>query len=289
MRLVALSGGVDSSVVAVQAYQANSDQLRIVFIDTGLMREGEPQWVQDTFRDLGIEIEIINAADRFFSAFEELDEDDPDKGMRPIFSKTFYEVLGELECDVLLQGTNRADIEETRSRIKLQHNVDIDPLKYGFKKIVEPLKIFYKHEIRQLAKELDLPDEIVYRQPFPGPGLGIRCYLPINFARIAIVRKATAIVEKIIEKDYIEFASPFQYFPVLVGDKACGIRDGKRVWGNIIVIRCVDSADAISAQNSGVPEFTKRQIYNQIIEDIPSVTRVLYDLTDKPPGTIEFL
>lgn len=294
--VVALSGGVDSGATAVLAHRAIGEQVRAVFIDTGLMREGEPQWVVNTFKPLGIKVEIVNAADRFFENLQILSlyEYNPEK-MRSFFSTTFYEALGEVgaDCDFLLQGTNRADIEETRGGIKLQHNVDIDPKEYGFKEIIEPLSDLYKNQIRELAQELGLPEEITQRQPFPGPGLACRCYPPITPERIEIVRQATNIAETIIENNYSESFRPFQYFAVLMGDKACGIKDGKRLWGDIIIVRAVESKDALFAESAHLSFLLKRAICRRITQEIPSVTRVLYDLSDKQgldgPATIEFL
>lgn len=310
--LVALSGGVDSSVVTMLGKRALGERLVVVFVDTGLMRQGEPEWVVDTFKKLGIDVLLIDESDRFFAALEDLDEDDPDKGMRPIFSRTFYEVLREIGdiYHFLIQGTNKADIEETRKKIKLQHNVDIDPLRYGFSDIVEPLKDLYKDEIREMARELRLPEEIINRPPFPGPGLACRCYPPLTRERIAIVRQASAIVEEVIEEDTNFYKTaylfgtrekPFQFFPVLMGDKACGImadkacgaREARRVWGHIITIRCVDSKDAVYAKATNLPWSILEKIKARLTQEIPSVTRVLYDLTDKEgpqgPATIEFL
>jgi GMP synthase (glutamine-hydrolysing) len=196
-------------------------------------------------------------------------------------------VFAGKKANFLIQGTIAADIKETKEGIKTQHNVlsqvGINPKKYGFE-VIEPLRNLYKPEVRMIAKRLGLPKKIFGRMPFPGPGLALRVIGKVTPERIKIVREATAIVEKKLERFL-----PFQCFAVLLSDKATGIRDKKRAFGNIIVIRSVDSEDAMTACPTKIPLEILFDLQKKICQKIPSVTKVLYDLTPKPPSTIEYI
>ncbi len=287
----ALSGGVDSSAVTLLGHRALGGQLKTVFIDTGVMREGEPETVVETFRKAGVTVHLINAQEEFFKAFKGLL--DPEE-KRKAFRNTFYTVLGravrESKATFLLQGTIAADISETQRGVKTQHNIleqiGIDPQAYGFK-VVEPLRELYKDGVREVAKELGFPKEIFERMPFPGPGLSTRIVGEITPERVATVRKAVGIVEEELEP-----LRPFQAFAVLLSDRATGVtagREGRRAFGEIVAIRSVESRDAITAEVTEVPWEILKKIQKRIVAEIPSVVKVLYDLTPKPPSTIEYI
>lgn len=286
--IVACSGGVDSVTCALLAHRVLGNKLLAVFIDDGLMREGEPQSVVKTLRSFGIQTKPIRVSSRFFKALR--GKIDPEE-KRKAFRETFYRILGEVvkkeKARFLVQGTIKADILETAAGIKTQHNVleqiGINPQKYGLL-IVEPLKDLLKPEVRQLAKALGLPKKVYQRMPFPGPGLAIRIVGEVTPERIAIVRQTTTIVEK----ELMRFAS-FQILAVLLSDRATGVKNNKREFGYIIVIRGVDSKDALTATASKIPWESLEKTQREIVKKIPEVCRVLYDLTPKPPATIEYI
>ncbi|MFZ2052943.1 MAG: glutamine-hydrolyzing GMP synthase [Candidatus Aminicenantales bacterium] len=285
----ALSGGVDSSACTALAWRALGKKLKVIFIDDGLMREGEPQQVRDTFGKIGIKVEIVNARREFFAALA--GKLDPEK-KRKAFRQTFYLVFGrevrKSGARFLVQGTIAPDIIETKGGVKTQHNIleqiGIDPEKgFGFK-VVEPIKELFKPGVRRVAKELGLPESIYQRMPFPGPGLMARVLGEVTPQRVAVVRKATVIVEEELRK-----SAPFQAFAVLLSDKGTGIEEGKRKFGHIIIIRSVESKDAMTAKPTPVPWDVLMKIARRIVKEIPSVTRVAYELTPKPPATIEYI
>ncbi len=286
--IVALSGGVDSSVVAVLAHRALEDRLRLFFIDDGLMRANEARSVVADFKKLGIRVEVINAQEQFFAALKGLM--DPEE-KRKAFRNTFYTVLGEClrDCKAshMLQGTIAADILETKKGLKTQHNVleqiGFSPQQYGLE-ILEPLATLYKPQVREIGRHLGMPEHICSRMPFPGPGLATRVLGEVTPARVEALRKATSIVEEEIAQ-----FKPFQAFAVLLNDKATGVRAGKRHFGDIIVVRSVDSADAMTATPTKVSWKALTAITNRVTDEIPQVVKVLYDLTPKPPSTIEYV
>lgn len=285
----ALSGGVDSSVVTVLGHRALGDRLRTVFIDNALMREGEPERVVESFRDMCIPVELIDARDAFLSALAGL-TDPEDK--RNAVTATFYrKVFGDLVrssgATFLLHGTILTDIEETVAGVKRQHNIlaqiGIDPEKeYGYR-VLEPLAELRKDGVREVARVLGLPAKIAQRMPFPGPALATRILGEVTQARLATVRAATAIVE-----EELASSGAFQYLAVLLADRATGVRDGRREFGEIVVVRCVDSVDARVATPVDLPWATLHRICRRIT-DLPGVNRCLYDLTPKPPATIEYV
>jgi GMP synthase (glutamine-hydrolysing) len=287
--LVALSGGVDSSVVAVLGHRAVGEQLDCVFIDDGLMRKNEGPRVQGVFAQLGISVRILDAADRFFAALKGIA--DPEE-KRKAFRDTFYRTLGDIVRDSgatwMLQGTIAADVIETQRGIKTQHNIleqiGIDPAaEYGLQ-ILEPLRTLFKHEVREVARALGLPAEISERQPFPGPGLATRIIGEVTPQRVATVREAQAIVEEELAPLH-----PFQCMAVLFSDRATGLRDGNRELGQIIAVRAVHSTDAMTATVVQVPWDVLTQLQERICAEVPGVVKVLYDLTPKPPSTIEYV
>jgi len=283
----ACSGGVDSTVTTALAHKAIGDKVLAVFIDDGLRREGEPEFVLRTLKTLGIKTRYVDAKKDFFDAFKgKIDAEEKRKAFRETFYKTFGKVAKEEKTGFIAQGTIRADVIETVKGIKSQHNVleqiGISPDKYGYK-ILEPLKELFKPDVRKVGRELGLPKEVSERMPFPGPALSLRVLGEVTPERVAIVRKATEIVEEETKE-----LDTFQNFAVLHNDKATGIKNGKRLYGNIITVRIVDSEDAVAATARHVPYEKLVKIGTRIVTEIPSVVRCLYDITDKPPATIEF-
>jgi len=288
----ALSGGVDSSVVAILAHKALGDRVINIFLNDGLMRENEPETIQSSFAKIGIKVEVKDVSDRFFNALR--GEEDGEK-KRKIFRDTFYKVLGEAVREsgakCLLQGTIKPDVEETKAGVKTQHNIlsqiGIDPEKeYGFK-TVEPLIDLVKWEVREVGKALGMPQTRFNTMPFLGPGLTGRVIGEVTRERVAIVRQANAIVEEELMP-----LKPFQCLAVLFKDKATmkGDENAKgRNYGNIIAVRCIESKDARTAEVTEVPYETLKKIMKRITTEIPSVTKVVYDITPKPPSTIEYI
>ncbi len=286
----ALSGGVDSSVVTVLGHLAIGKQMTVIFIDDGLMRQDEPKQVKSIFAKLDIKVNVLGAQERFFDAFKGLT--DPEEKRRA-FRDTFYKVFGDAVkasgARFLLQGTIAPDIIETKKGVKTQHNVlaqiGIDPTSgYGFG-VVEPIKTLYKPDVRRVARFLGLPPAISQRMPFPGPGLSARCMGEVTPERIAIVRKACLIVEQ-----EMAGSKAFQVFGVLLADRPTGItKDGRRREGDAVAIRCVDSEKAVLATPTKVTWAKLMRMRDRILKEIPTVTKVLYDLTPKPPSTIEYI
>ena len=286
--ICATSGGVDSMVCAFLAYRALGRHLICVFIDDGLMREGEPQAVTSILRRRGIRTVTVRAANDFFRALE--GKEDPEE-MRKAFRDTFYKTLGKAvrkyRARFMIQGTIAADVIETKGKIKSQHNVlsqiGISPKKYGLN-VVEPLVTLFKPDVRLVGKALGLPASIYQRMPFPGPGLATRIVGEVTPSRVKLLRKATAIVEREMKN-----VKAFQTFCVLLSDRATGIRKGKRAFGNIIVVRSVQSRNAMTASATRVPYAILEKIQRKITTQLPEVTKVLYDITPKPPSTIEYI
>ncbi|MBW2989387.1 ExsB family transcriptional regulator [Candidatus Woesearchaeota archaeon] len=288
----ALSGGVDSSVVAILAHKALGSKLKNIFLDTGMMRQGEPETIKESFDKIGIDVEVKDVSERFFDALKG-EEDGEEK--RKIFRDTFYKVLGEIVKETgarcLLQGTIKPDVEETKAGVKTQHNIlsqiGIDPEEqYGFK-TVEPLIDLVKWEVREVGKELGLPETRFNTMPFLGPGLTGRVIGEITRDRVEIVRKANNIAEEELMP-----LKPFQCLAVLFKDKATmkGEENAQgRNYGNIIAVRCVESKDARTAEITEIPYDVLKRITDRMTSEIPSVTKVVYDMTPKPPSTIEYI
>lgn len=283
----ACSGGVDSTVTTALVHKAVGDKLVAVFIDDGLRREGEPEFVVRTLKNLNIRTKYIDAKAEFFAVFKgKTDAEEKRKAFRDKFYKTLGKAAKEEQIGFIAQGTIKADVIETVKGIKSQHNVleqiGINPEIYGYK-ILEPLRELFKPDVRKVGRELGLPEEISERMPFPGPALSLRVLGEVTPERVAIVRKATEIVE-----EETKTLGTFQNFAVFHSDKATGIKKGERVYGNIITVRIVDSTDAVTAKARHVPYDVLMKISARITGEIPSVVRCLYDITDKPPSTIEF-
>jgi GMP synthase (glutamine-hydrolysing) len=283
----ACSGGVDSTVATYIVHKAVGEKLVAVFIDDGLRREGEPEFVVRVLKDFDIKTRLIDAKAGFFAVFKgKTDAEEKRKAFREKFYSTLGKVAKEEGIDYIVQGTIKADVIETVKGIKSQHNVlsqiGINPEIYGYK-ILEPLKDLFKPDVRKVGRELGLPSEISERMPFPGPALSLRVLGDVTPERVAIVRKATQIVE-----EETRHLNTFQSFAVLHNDKATGIKNGQRLYGDIITVRIVDSEDAVAAKATQVANKTLRKIAVRITQEIPTVVRCLYDVTDKPPATIEF-
>ena len=286
--LVATSGGIDSTVCAILAKEAIGENLIVLYIDDGLMRENEAEEVSKFFQKKRINLEVWNVEDNFFEALKgKIDPEEKRKAFRDVFYKTLAQAVRSYSVDFLIQGTIAADIIETQKGIKTQHNVlsqiGVNPLFYGLT-IIEPLKELYKHQVREVAKTLGLPKKIYERKPFPGPGLATRIIGEVTRDKVEKIRKATKIVEEeLIGKDI------FQAFPVLFSDKATGIIEGKRMLGDIIAIRAVSSKDALTAQPVKISWEKLFKIRDRILKEVPGVVKVVYDITPKPPSTIEYI
>jgi len=284
----ALSGGVDSSVVTLLGNKALGKRLTTYFIDSGLMRQGEPHAVVSLFNKLGVPVVLIDAQKEFFKALKGIV--DPEK-KREAITQTFYKkVFGRLVkksgAAFLLQGTNLTDIEETVAGIKRQHNVfeqlGIDPKKSFGYKIIEPILQLRKDGVRKIAKALGLPKYVYHRIPFPGPALAARVIGEVTPRRIHVIKKATAITEK-----ELKGTGAFQYLAILHRDRVTGVLDGKRMYGLQIEIRCWDSIDARIATPTKLSNETLWRLAEKITTEIPEVVSVTYNITAKPPSTIE--
>jgi len=285
--IAACSGGVDSVTATFLAHRAVGGSLSAVFIDDGLRREGEPEFVAQLLKRIGVRYMCIDAKDSFFEGLRnKVDAEEKRKAFREIFYRQLGQIVREEGARYLVQGTIAADIDETVGGIKTQHNVleqiGIDPKEYGFE-LVEPLRHLYKPEVRAVARELALPEEVSGRMAFPGPGLSVRVLGEVTRQKIEVLRKATKIVEEETKN-----LRAFQSFAVLLSDKATGIKNGERVYGGIMTIRVVESEDAITASVVEVPYCVLFNISKRITGEIPTIARCLFDITHKPPATIEF-
>ncbi|MBR3355736.1 MAG: glutamine-hydrolyzing GMP synthase [Oscillospiraceae bacterium] len=284
--LLALSGGVDSSVVAALLIKAIGKQLTCVHVNHGLLRKGEPEQVVEVFRNqMDANLIYVDAVDRFLDKLANVS--DPEQ-KRKIIGKEFIDVFAE-EAEkldgikFLGQGTIYPDILESDG-VKAHHNVGGLPENLQFE-LVEPVKFLYKDEVRVVGKALGLPDNMVYRQPFPGPGLGVRCVGAITRDRLDALREADAIVREEIGK--LE-KKPWQYFAIIPDMQSTGIKDGKRYMGWSVVIRAINTVDAVTAEAVVLPWETLRTIRDRVITEVPGVNRVLWDMSDKPVSTIEW-
>ena len=284
----ALSGGVDSSVVTMLGHRALGDQLKTYFIDNGLMREGEPQAVVDLFAGLGVPVIKLDAQDEFFAALAGIT--DPEE-KREAITQTFYkDVFGRLVRESgarhLLQGTILTDVDETIAGIKRQHNVfeqlGIDPQEAFGYKIIEPLVQIRKDGVRKVGEALGLPGSVYDRPPFPGPALSARVIGEATRERIALVRQATIIVE-----EELKSTGAFQCMAILHEDRVTGMREGERDFGLQIEVRCWDSVDARIATPTELPFSVLRTLASRITAEAPGVVSVTYNITTKPPSTME--
>jgi len=284
----ALSGGVDSAVVTMLGHKALGTKLKTYFVENGLMRKGEPQRIVDIFKNLGVKVELVDSKDVFFSELKgKTDPEEKREGITQAFyKKVFGDLVKKSKARFLLQGTNYTDIEETIAGVKRQHNIldqlGIDTKKQFGYKLIEPLVELRKPAIRALGKELGLPLEIYNRPPFPGPALSARVIGEVTPERIELVRKATSIVEEELCN-----AEAFQYLAILHEDMVTGVRNNKRDYGLQIEVRCWDSEDAKTATPTKLPHDVLCKLADRITEEVPGVVSVTYNITKKPPSTIE--
>ncbi|MBP5186580.1 MAG: glutamine-hydrolyzing GMP synthase [Clostridiales bacterium] len=287
--LLALSGGVDSSVVAALLIKAIGKNLINVHVNHGLLRKGEPEQVIEVFRNqMDATLVYVDATERFLTKLEGVDE--PERKRKIIgeeFIRVFEEEARKLpDVDFLAQGTIYPDILES-GPVKAHHNVGGLPDDIHFEGLVEPLKFLYKDEVRVVGEALGLPANMVYRQPFPGPGLGVRCTGAITRDRLEMVRESDAILREEFANAGLE-GKVWQYFTLVPDYKSVGVKNNVRAFENFVVIRAVNTRDAMTATIEEIPYELLGRIVNRIITEVPGVNRVLYDLTPKPTGTIEW-
>jgi GMP synthase (glutamine-hydrolysing) len=284
----ALSGGVDSSVVTMLGHKALGSKLKTYFIENGLMRKDEPQQIVSLFKEMNVPVEIVDAKEEFFNALKGVI--DPEEKREAItqtfYKKVFGKLVQESGAKYLLQGTILTDIDETVAGIKRQHNVfeqlGIDPQEAFGYKIIEPLVQIRKDGVRKVGKTLGLPESVYNRIPFPGPALAARVIGEATPERIETARQANYIVEM-----ELSHTKAFQYMAILHQDRVTGMRDGKRDFGLQIEIRCWDSVDARIAQPTKLPYHMLEKLANRIVKEVPGVVSVTYNITSKPPSTME--
>ncbi|MFA9517484.1 glutamine-hydrolyzing GMP synthase [Halopenitus sp. H-Gu1] len=280
--IIALSGGVDSSVAATLAYEAVGDQLTPVYVDTGLMRKGETEEIRETFSFMD-SLRVIEAADRYFDRLEGVT--DPERKREVIgdqFIREFEREARDVDADVLVQGTIYPDRIESEGGIKSHHNVGGLPEVIDFETIVEPVRDLYKDEVREVARELGLEEIISERMPFPGPGLAVRVVGEVTPEKADVAREACHVVE-----DELEEYDPWQAFAAVVG-KGTGVKGDNRVHGWIVAVRSVESRDGMTARAQEIDWNTLQRIQSRITGENEDVARVVYDVTHKPPATIEY-
>ncbi len=284
----ALSGGVDSSVVTMLGHKALGKRLRTIFVENGLMRDGEAEQVAGFFRKLGVTVEVVDAREEFFATLAGIT--DPEEKREAITQSFYRNVFGrivrESGAQYLLQGTILTDIDETVAGIKRQHNVfeqlGINPQEAFGYRILEPLIQLRKDGVRKVGEALGLPAELFDRIPFPGPALAARIIGEVTPERIDTVRKATAVVERLLKN-----TCAFQYMAILHEDRVTGMRDGNRDFGRQIEVRCWDSVDARKATPTRLPFEILDKLAGDIIREVPGVVSVTYNIASKPPSTIE--
>ncbi len=280
--VIALSGGVDSSVSAALAYEAVGDQLTPVYVDTGLMRKGETDQIRETFAYMD-SLRIIDARERFLEALSGVT--DPEEKRQVIgeqFIREFEAVAEDVQASVLVQGTIYPDRIESEGNIKSHHNVGGLPEAIEFETIVEPVRELYKDEVREVARELDLEAAIAERMPFPGPGLAVRVLGEVTEEKLTVAREANHVVEtELTEYD------PWQALAAVIG-KATGVKGDNRVHGWVVAVRSVDSRDGMTARAQELDWETLQRIQSRITGENEDVARVVYDVTHKPPATIEY-
>jgi len=280
--IIALSGGVDSSTAAALAYEAVGEQLVPVYVDTGLMRKGETEEIAEGFGYMD-SLRVVDAADRFLGALEGVtDPEEKRKVIGEQFIREFETVAQETDADFLVQGTIYPDRIESEGNIKSHHNVGGLPEAVDFEGIVEPLRDLYKDEVRAVARELGLEEVISERMPFPGPGLAVRVVGEVTREKVRVAREATHIVE-----DELEEYEPWQAFAAVLG-RATGVKGDNRVHGHVVAVRSVESRDGMTARAQELDWETLQRLQSRITGTVEDVSRVVYDVTHKPPATIEY-
>ena len=294
--LLAMSGGVDSSVCAVLVHRALGDRLTCVYVDHGLMRKGETEEVSEVFQgQFGIPLRAIDASNRFLGKLAGVTEPET---KRKIIGEEFIRVFEEEaraagNPDYLVQGTIYPDIIESGGdggkRVKAHHNVGGLPEKIDFKGLVEPLKYLFKDEVRKVAVALGIPEAIAFRQPFPGPGLGVRCIGELTREKLDILREVDAIFRKaIVDGGYAARGEASQYFAVLTGNRSVGVTDDARTYAYTAALRAVRTTDFMTADFVRLPMDLLASVSEEITAKVPQINRVVYDITSKPPATIEW-
>jgi GMP synthase (glutamine-hydrolysing) len=291
--IIGLSGGIDSSVATAIAAKALGEKLTAVYVDHGFMREGETEQIREAFGKFPIRFIVANAQRRFMDKLKGVTE--PETKRKIIgeeFIRVFEEIANESGAEYLIQGTIYPDriesgFKKNSDKIKSHHNVAGLPEKMKFKKILEPLRDLYKDEVRKVAMMLDLPKEIVNRQPFPGPGLAVRIIGQLTEEKVAIAKKSDKIVREEIERNAIG-ENLWQYFSVVTDTKATGVKGDARAYGYVVAVRAMESREAMTASFAKIPYPVLEKISTRITNEIPQVTRVVYDITHKPPATIEW-
>ncbi len=280
--VIALSGGVDSSTAAALAYDAIGDQLTPVYVDTGLMRKGETAQIRETFEYMD-SLHVVDARERFLDALDGVT--DPEEKRHAIgeqFIREFETVARDVDADYLVQGTIYPDRIESEGTIKSHHNVGGLPERIDFEGIVEPMRDLYKDEVREVARALGLDEVVSERMPFPGPGLAVRIIGEVTEEKLAVAREANHVVEEeLAEHD------PWQALAAVIG-KATGVKGDNRVHGWVVAVRSVESRDGMTARAQDVDWETLQRIQSRITGENEDVARVLYDVTHKPPATIEY-
>jgi GMP synthase (glutamine-hydrolysing) len=291
--IIGLSGGIDSSVATAIAAKALGDRLTAVFVDHGFMREGEPEEIRQAFEPFKLNFITANAQQRFMEKLRGVI--DPERKRKVIgeeFVRVFEEIADKSGAEYLIQGTIYPDriesgISKRSDKIKSHHNVAGLPSNIKFKKILEPLRDLYKDEVRKTAKMLELPEAIVHRQPFPGPGLAVRIIGELTEEKVGVAKRADKIVREEIEKAGLQ-EKLWQYFAVLTDTKATGVKGDARAYGYVVAVRAAESREAMTASFAKIPYEVLEKISTRITNEIPEVTRVVYDVTHKPPATIEW-
>ena len=280
--IIALSGGVDSSVAAALAYEAVGDQLTPVYVDTGLMRKGETDQIRETFAYMD-SLRVVEAQDRFIDALAgTIDPEEKRAIIGEQFIREFETVARETDADYLVQGTIYPDRIESDGEIKSHHNVGGLPEVVDFDGIVEPVRDLYKDEVREVARALDLEEIVAERMPFPGPGLAVRVIGEVTREKVAVAREACHVVEEELEE-----YDPWQAFAAVIG-KATGVKGDNRVHGWVVSVRSVESRDGMTARAQEIDWETLQRIQSRITGENETVARVVYDVTHKPPATIEY-
>jgi GMP synthase (glutamine-hydrolysing) len=280
--IIALSGGVDSSVAAALAYRAIGDQLTPVYVDTGLMRKGETDQIRETFSYMD-SLRVVEAEDRFLGELEGvIDPEEKRQAIGEQFIREFEREAKESDAQYLVQGTIYPDRIESEGNIKSHHNVGGLPDVVDFEGIVEPVRDLYKDEVRQVARELGLEEIISERMPFPGPGLAVRVIGEVTKEKVEVARESCHVVEEEVEKH-----DPWQAFAAVIG-KGTGVKGDNRVHGWIVAVRSVESRDGMTARAQELPWETLQRIQSRITGENENVARVVYDVTHKPPATIEY-
>jgi len=291
--VIGVSGGIDSSVTAVLASKAIEGKLTAVLVDHGFMREGEVDLVTGALKELGVNLIVTDAAKKFLGRLKGVR--DPELKRRIVgeeFVRTFEKVAKKVEAEYLLQGTIYPDriesgVRRGSDKIKTHHNVAGLPVRIKFRGIVEPLRDLYKDEVRKIAESLGMPTDLVWRQPFPGPGLAVRIVGEVTEQKVNILRRADKIVREEIEASGLS-RQLWQYFAVLTDTKSTGVKGDSRAYGYTVAVRAVESREAMTAMFAEIPHDVLEGISTRITNEVPEVVRVVYDITHKPPSTIEW-